>query len=127
MLHRPSSVPIWSPLHWLPLRRGILRGPVATLLRYVAIAVVLTVIGCAYLWQVNALSTLHDNTIQLQLMTARQEEENVILAAQLAQWNSPAYIAKRSAEEGYVEAPAHIIQVAESAITSAGIASGSLR
>lgn len=124
MLHRPTSVPIWSPLHWLPLRRGVLRGPVATLLRYVAIAVILTVIGCAYLWQVNALSNLHDDTLRLQRLTARQEQENVILAAQLAQWNSPAYIAKRSAEEGYVEAPANIIQVAESASSSAYIASG---
>lgn len=106
-------------------RRGILSGPVATLFRYVAVVLVLTAIGCAYLWQVNALSTLHEDTAELQIITARQEEENVILAAQLAQWNSPAYVAKRSAEEGYVVAPAHIIQVAEGAISSARIDRGS--
>ena len=125
MLHRSTSVPVWSPLHWLPLRRASLRGPVATLLRYVAIAIVLTAIGCAYLWQVNVLSNLHDDTLRLERLTARQEQENVVLAAQLAQWNSPAYIAKRSAEEGYVFADAHIVQVAESAISSAHIDSGS--
>jgi hypothetical protein len=104
MLDRPTSAPVWSPVRWLTDRLGALTGPFSGLLRYVLIAAVLTAIGCLYLWQVNDLSTLHEKTLKLQSEARVLEQENVGLAQQLAQWNSPAYVEKRSAELGYAAA-----------------------
>ena len=112
MLHRPTSAPLWSPARWRNQRSGLLTGPTSNLLRYVLLAAFLTAIGCAYLWQVNSLSTTYDNTLALQSEAYRLETQNVILAEQLAQWNSPAYVDKRSVEEGYVVAPYRTISSA---------------
>ncbi len=109
MLDRPTSTPVWSPMRWLTDRLGALTGPFSGLLRYVLIAAVLTAIGCLYLWQVNDLSTLHQKTIELQGQSKILEQQNVGLAEQLAQWNSPAYVDKRSTEQGYVAAPKRMI------------------
>ncbi len=109
MLDRPTSTPVWSPVRSLTDRLGALTGPFSGLLRYVLIAAVLTAIGCLYLWQVNNLSTLHEETLKLQGQAKVLEQQNVGLAEQLAQWNSPAYVDKRSAELGYVAAPKRVI------------------
>jgi hypothetical protein len=119
MLQRPSSPSIWSPSRWLNERRGLLTGPISSLLRYVLIAAFLTAIGCVYLWQVNSVSTIYDKTILLQAEAARQEVVNVMLAEQLAQWSSPAYVDRRSTEEGYVQAPSRVIQAPIVGVSSA--------
>lgn len=124
MLHRPTSAPVWSPVRWLNERRGVLTGPTSNLLRYVVIVALLTAIGCAYLWQVNSLSTMYDNTHALQHESYQLEAENVILAEQLAQWSAPAYVDKRSTKNGFVAAPsrtipAPIVAVSEAQDTSA--------
>ena len=109
MLHRPTAAPVWTPARWLHQRREALAGPTSNLLRYVMIAAILTAIGCAYLWQVNSLSDIYDKTLGLQADASELEKQNVVLAEQLAQWNSPAYVGKRSTEEGYVVASPHAI------------------
>ena len=110
MLNRSTSAPVWSPWRWLTGHLGALTGPYSGLLRYVLIAAVLSAIGCLYLWQVNDLSTLHEKTLKLEWQAGALEQQNVVLAEQLAQWNSPAYVDKRSAEQGYVAAPKRTIQ-----------------
>jgi hypothetical protein len=105
MLNRTTTAPVWSPVRRASHRLWALTGLSSGLLRYVLIAAVLTAIGCIYLWQVNDLSTLHENTAELQHKATVLEEKNVILAEQLAKWNSPAYVDKLSSEAGYVVAP----------------------
>jgi hypothetical protein len=105
MLHRPTSAPIWSPLRWLGDRRTALAGPLSGLLRYVIIAALLTAIGCVYLWQVNSLSNTYDATLKLEAQARDLEQQNWLLAEQLARWSSPAYVDRLSVEQGYVQAP----------------------
>jgi hypothetical protein len=125
MLHRPTPAPAWAPARWLNQRRGLLTGPTSNLLRYVVIAAILTAIGCAYLWQVNSLSTIYDNTLVLQNESYQLEADNVILAEQLAQWSGPAYVDRRSTEDGFVTAPSRIIPAPAVAVSEAQEASAS--
>jgi predicted PurR-regulated permease PerM len=104
MLHRPTSAPVWSPLRWLGDRRAALTGPISGLLRYVIIAALLTAIGIVYLWQVNSLSNTYEATLKLEQRARDLEQQNWLLAEQLAQWSSPAYVDRLSAEQGYVAA-----------------------
>ncbi len=116
MLQRPASAPVWSPARRLAARLGVLTGPQAGLLRYVLIAAIGCALLCAYLWQVNDLSNIHDATLTLQYQANQLEEKNVALAEQLAQWNSPAYVEQRSTEEGYVVAPQRKIEAPSVAV-----------
>jgi hypothetical protein len=95
---------VWSPLKWLGGRRIALSGPTSGLLGYVLIAALLTAIGCVYLWQVNSLTNLYESTLDLQADARKLEQDNWILAEQLAQWSSPAHVDRRSTEQGYVQA-----------------------
>lgn len=104
MLHRPASAPVWAPARWLHQRRLGLTSPTSNLLRYVLAAALLTAIGCAYLWQINGLTEIHDRTVALRREARQLETQNSMLAEQLAQWSTPAYVGTRSAEEGYVAA-----------------------
>lgn len=104
MLHRPTPAPVLSPGRWLNDRLRAFTGPSSGLLRFVLIAAVLTAIFSLYLWQVNDLSTLHDNTVTLQGQAYTLEQQNVVLAQQLAQWNAPTYVDERSTQQGYVVA-----------------------
>ena len=110
MLDRTTSAPAWSPVRRATHRLWALTGLSSGLLRYVLIAAVLCAIGCVYLWQVNDLSTLHDKTLDLKTEARVLEQKNVILAEQLAKWSSPAYVDKRSVEDGYVVAPPRTIE-----------------
>jgi hypothetical protein len=94
------------------------------LLHYVLIAAVLCAIGCAYLWRVNELSTIHERTLELQGQARRLEEKNVALSVQLSQWNSPAYVDKRSIEEGYVAASEQLIEAPAVANAAAAPSAG---
>jgi hypothetical protein len=125
MLHHPTSVQAWSPVRWLTGGRGLLTGPTSNLLRYLAIAAVLCAIGCTYLWQVNSLSTTYDQTIALQSEAYQLEAENVVLAEQFAQWSAPAYVDKRSREDGFVQAPSRTIPAPAVAVSEAQSASPS--
>lgn len=122
MLHRPTSAPAWSPVRRLAERLAALIGPTSGLLRYVLIAAALAAIGCLYLWQVNDLSTLHDKTVKLQWEARSLEQQNVVLAQQLAQWNSPAYVDQRSTEQGYVVATRRLIEPPAGAPREAAVA-----
>lgn len=105
MLHRLTSSPVWSPLRWLGGRRVALTGPMSSLLRYVLLAALLTAIGCVYLWQVNGLRAMYEATANLQVEARNLEQDNVLLAEQLARWSSPAYVDRLSTEQGYALAP----------------------
>lgn len=102
MLHRSASAPALSPVRRMAERLVALAGASSGLLRYVLIAAVLTAISCLYLWQVNDLSMLHEKTSALRREARTLEQQNVVLAEQLAQWNSPAYVAERSTAENYI-------------------------
>jgi hypothetical protein len=117
MLHRPTSVPIWSPSRRSNDRRGLLTGPTSNLLRYLVIAAILTAIGCAYLWQVNSLSTIYDHTRDLQGEAYRLEADNVVLAEQLAQWSTPAYVDSQSTDDGFVAATSRTIPMLDVAVS----------
>lgn len=116
MLHRPTSAPIWSPLRWLGERRAALAGPLSGLLRYVIIAALLTAVGIAYLWQVNSLSNTYEATRTLEKQARDLEQQNWLLAEQLARWSSPSYVDRLSAEQGYVAAS--VITLSEPMIAS---------
>lgn len=120
MLHRPTSAPVWSPLRWLGERRAALAGPLSGLLRYVIIAALLTAVGIAYLWQVNSLSNTYEATLKLESQARDLEQQNWLLAEQLAQWSSPAYVDRLSAEQGYVAAP--VTTLSEPMIASVPVA-----
>ena len=75
MLDRSTSAPAWSPVRRVTHRLWALTGLSSGLLRYVLIAAVLTAIGCVYLWQVNDLSTLHENTLESAGRGARPRTE----------------------------------------------------
>lgn len=109
MLHRPTSAPAWSPARRVSIHLGALTGPASGLLRFVLITAILAAIGCLYLWQVNDLSTLHDNTEKLHRQAGFLEQQNVVLAEQLARWNAPAYVEELSTQQGYVFAPKRLI------------------
>jgi hypothetical protein len=110
MLHRPTSAPVWSPWRSLTDRFGALTGPYSGLFRFVFIAAVLSAVGCLYLWQVNNLSNLHEQTLRLERQASALEQQNVVLAEQLAQWNSPDQVDKRSTQQGYVVASKRTIE-----------------
>jgi hypothetical protein len=81
----------------------------------VLIAAALCAVGCLYLWQVNDLSTLHERTLELQSRARGLEQQNVMLAEQLAQWNSPDYVDKLSTKQGYVVAVKRTIEAPDAA------------
>ncbi len=124
MLHRPTAAPVLSPGRWFNDRLRTFSGPYSGLLRYVLIAAVLTAVFSLYLWQVNDLSTLHDNTLALQDKAHVLEQQNVVLAEQLAQWNSPTYVDQLSSQQGYVLAAKRTIAApsGEAAIVEASAA-----
>jgi hypothetical protein len=131
MLERTTSAPVWSPVRRVSHRLWALTGLSSGLLRYVLIAAVLCGIACVYLWQVNDLSSLHEDTLELQYQASVLEEKNVILAEQLAKWNSPAYVDKLSVEAGYVVAPPRTIDapagIGREAPSVAAVAPGTTR
>ena len=104
MLNRAVSAPTWTPSRWTNWRRTLSRKDTARLLRYVLAVVVLCLIGCLYLWQVNDIKNISNDTIQLRVETSALEATNVSLMRQLAQWQSPAYIEQRGRALGLAPA-----------------------
>ena len=110
MLNRAVSSPVLTPSRWITWRRTLSRKDTAILLRYVLVVAMLCAIGCLYLWQVNDIKNISDETIWLQKRSGRMEAENVSLMLQLARWQSPAHIDRRGRELGFVpsDEPLHV-------------------
>ena len=105
-LYSPSR---WTPGRWSNWRRGLVAGPTSVLLRYVAIAALLTAVGCLYLWQTNSLRQIQVATAALRSERAELEQANVNLVNQLALWNTPAYVEARSKAAGYVTTQSQLV------------------
>jgi hypothetical protein len=100
MLNKAVSSPTWTPSQRFSWRRILSRKETVILLRYVLVVMVLCAVGCLYLWQVNSIKNISDQTIALQSQAGDLEAANTSLMLQLAQWQSPAYIDRRARERG---------------------------
>lgn len=112
MLQRTTSG-LYSPSRWTNWRRGLLSGPTSLLLKYVAIAAIVTAIGCLYIWQTNNLRQIYRATSRLSVERIGLEQTNVNLVNQLAQWNTPRYVDERGEVEGYVTPPHSVVTTDE--------------
>jgi cell division protein FtsL len=102
MLNRTSLTTPGMRLNWGALLRGVLAGPNAWLMQLTLIAVVVSLLACAYLWQSSALRDIQKDTRQTERMLTTLERENVSLMLQVAKWNAPAYIEEKARREGMV-------------------------
>ena len=102
MLNRTSLTTPGMRLNWGALLRGVLAGPNAWLMQLTLIAVVVSLLACAYLWQSSALRDIQKDTRQTDEKLIDLERENVALMLQVTQWNAPAYIEDRARREGMV-------------------------
>jgi len=110
MLNRAISSPTWTPSRWTDLRRGLSDRQAALVRRYVLLVILLSALGCIYLWQVNVITDLRQRTWKMHAQTEEIEGMNVVLMQQLAQWESPGHIdqAARAASWQRVAAPAYV-------------------
>ncbi len=108
MLNRTT---VSTPLAWGALRKRLLAGPNAWLSQLVLIAVMVSLLACAYLWQSNAISDIEGDTVVTLQKTAKLERSNTDLMLQLARWNHPAHIEQEARKQGMVPArPALVMQ-----------------
>jgi hypothetical protein len=100
MLNRAISSPTLAPSRW----SGLSIRQAATVRRYVLMVVILSTLGCIYLWQVNLITNLREGT-QLMLDQAEEiEGANAPLMQQLAQWESPSHIEQEANAAGWQRA-----------------------
>jgi hypothetical protein len=112
MLNRAVSSSTWMPGRWAEWRRGLSTRQAAILLRYVLVVAVLSAMGCLYIWQVNTISIISDETVTLEKQAKRMEAANVLLMEQLVRWQSPAYIDNRTRAVGMTQAkPAMVVKL----------------
>ena len=102
MLNRSSLTTPALRMNWGALLRGLLAGPNAWLMQLTLIAVVVSLLACAYLWQSSALRDIQKDTRQTEQELTDLERQNVSLMLQVAQWNAPAYIEEKARREGMV-------------------------
>src|SRR5512137_2688417 len=102
MLNRTSLTTPGMRLNWGALLRGVLAGPNAWLMQLTLIAVVVSLLACAYLWQSSALRDIQKDTRKIEEKLTDLERENVALMLQVTQWNAPAYIEEKARREGMV-------------------------
>ena len=102
MLNRSSLTTPALRMNWGALLRGLLAGPNAWLMQLTLIAVVVSLLACAYLWQSSALRDIQKDTRQTEQELTDLERQNVSLMLQVAQWNAPAHIEEKARREGMV-------------------------
>jgi hypothetical protein len=108
MLNRAISSPTWTPSRWSDWRRGLSDSQAAMVRRYVLIVIVLSTLGCIYLWQLNVITELRQSTWAMLDQTEEIEGANATLMVQLAQWESPSHIDQAATAAGWQRADAPI-------------------
>ena len=71
MLNQPISSPTWTPSRWSDWRRGLSDRQAAMMRRYVLMVVILSALGCIYLWQVNVITDLRQDTWKMRAADRR--------------------------------------------------------
>ncbi|OQA46329.1 MAG: hypothetical protein BWY52_00800 [Chloroflexi bacterium ADurb.Bin325] len=110
MLQRITTTPSTAPGRLDGWRRGLLTGASSALLRYILIIAVLSAVGCLYFLEMNRLSDLHEQIINLRKQADLLEQDNIELTRQWARWNTPSYIEAQAEAAGYTT-PAVVIRV----------------
>ena len=121
MLNRNISSPTWTPNRWTDLRGGLSDRQAARVRRYVLMVVILSALGCIYLWQVNVITDLRQKTWRMHAKTVEVEGANSVLMLQLARWESPSRIEQAASAAGWrrVATPTYVqVPPADEALTS---------
>jgi hypothetical protein len=110
MLNQTISSPTWTPNRWTDWRSGLSGRQAALVRRYVLLVVLLSTLGCIYLWQINVITDLRQETGKMHAQTEEIEGINVVLMQQLAEWESPSHIDQAARAAGWqrVGAPAYV-------------------
>jgi hypothetical protein len=110
MLNRAISSPTLAPSRWADWRRGLSDHQAAMVRRYVLVVIVLSALGCIYLWQLNVITDLRAETSAMRRKTVEVEGTNAVLMEQLAQMQSPARIEQAAQAAGWqgVETPLYV-------------------
>jgi hypothetical protein len=101
MLNRTVSTQTWTPNRWTDLRGGLSDRQAAVVRRYVLMVVILSALGCIYLWQVNVITDLRQRTWRMRAQTVEVEGANSVLMQQLARWESPSRIEQAASAAGW--------------------------
>jgi len=121
MLNRNISSPTWTPSRWTDLRGGLSDRQAAMVRRYVLMVVILSALGCIYLWQVNVMTDLRQRTTAMRDQTVEVEGANSVLMQQLARWESPSRIEQAANAAGWrrVDTPTYVqVSSSDEALTS---------
>ena len=114
MLNRAISSPTWAPSR-------LSAGQAALVRRYVLIVIILSALGCIYLWQVNVITDLRQRTAVIRAETVDVEGANSVLMQQLARWESPSRIEQAANAAGWrrVDTPTYVqVSSSDEALTS---------
>jgi hypothetical protein len=101
MLNQTISSPTWTPSRGTDWRRGLSDRQAALVRRYVLLVVILSALGCIYLWQVNVITHLRQETGRMHVKTVEIEGSNAVLMEQLARWESPSHIEQAASAAGW--------------------------
>jgi hypothetical protein len=121
MLNRTVSTQTWTPNRWTDLRGGLSDRQAAVVRRYVLMVVILSALGCIYLWQVNVITDLRQRTWRMRAQTVEVEGANSVLMQQLARWESPSRIEQAASAAGWrrVATPTYVqVPSSDEAMTS---------
>jgi hypothetical protein len=69
--------------------------------RYVLMVIFLSTLGCIYLWQVNVITHLRQETWEMRDQIVEIEGSNAVLMQQLARWESPSHIEQAASAAGW--------------------------
>ena len=110
MQNRAISSPTWTANRRSDWRRGLSDRQAAMVRRYVLMVVILSALGCIYLWQVNVITDLRQKTWRMRAQTVEVEAANSVLMQQLARWQSPSRIEQAATAAGWrrVDAPTYV-------------------
>jgi hypothetical protein len=120
MLNRAVSTQTWTPGRWTDLR-GLSDRQAAMVGRYVLTVVIISALGCIYLWQVNVITDLRQRTAVIRAETVDVEGANSVLMQQLARWESPKRIEQAASAVGWrrVDTPTFVqLSSSDEALTS---------
>jgi len=104
MLNQTVSSPTWTPNRRTDWRGGLSDRQAAMVRRYVLLVVILSALGCIYLWQVNVITHLRQETWKMHLRTVEIEGSNAVLMEKLARWESPSRIEQAASAAGWLRA-----------------------